>query len=187
MARDSQRKKVHTAIAEFNSLPLATHYDTPKDIEKVIKRLLKLAAINRRFPRASTLKWEVTDGRGYWGAVWRVSNYVYKLHFPRNDRGIGDIVMLVGKVLDRTVGNPCRCYNGWSACKAMLEVMRYGVSHEAADALEEIFKKHRIKFRKPIKRAAREPTEKQLHARRVFAVKARLYAAPNPDLLKGNS
>jgi hypothetical protein len=186
MAKDMQFSKFWRAVWE---LPchgekleiIAARGARPAD--KFIKRVTRLKALTTRYPLLTTKKWEAACGDFY--AVPVVGNIV-ELRLPKRQRNKAAILLLIARYLDSRINAnlPGRTRHGWSMCAIYMDLVRYGIGKDEADRLKQAFVKHHVRWKKPVKRTA-EPTEAQLQARRIFAIKRKLYAKPNPDMLKG--
>lgn len=67
--------------------------------------------------------------------------------------------------------------HGWQFCAIYIDIVRWVIGKEAAEALKASFKRNKVRFTKPRpKRAPKLPTEKQLAARAVFAARRKQQA-----------
>lgn len=84
---------------------------------------------------------------------------------------------------DRTFGVPGdvdhqHASHGWRFCAIYIDVVRWVMGAEAAEALKASFKRHKVRFTAPPKkRAKKDPTPAQLAARAKFAAQAKERAA----------
>lgn len=180
--RDSQRSKFWRAVRE--DVPqLREKLPEVKDIEKFVKRVCTYASLQRRYPALKVgPAFTIGDGRGM--SYPRRNGTM--LCYPTGSRHKYYVLWLIALYLDSRRSSAHRPYSGashgWSMCAVYMDLVRYGMGKEAADELKAAFKKHKVRWKKPVERKA-EPTEAQLRARRIFSVKRRLYAKPNAKAL----
>lgn len=74
--------------------------------------------------------------------------------------------------------------HGWRFCAIYLDIVRWVIGVEAAEALKASFKRNKVRFTPPIKRAKKDPTLAQLAARTAFAERAKERALARRVLAK---
>ena len=156
-ARDTQRKKVYAAadiaFKSFGGKPVE-RVETMDEITKFVSLVWTnpkieskySVAVHGRFPT-------IGDGRGR----VRASGGWDGIKIPRWCRFKWLIVHeLAHTVTVRTYGND-HAWHGWEFCAVYLDIVRATFGAAAHEALKSSFKKHRVRFTEPRKRAPLDP------------------------------
>ncbi len=144
--RDSQRARFYKAVKALK--PFETKLPEMADIRTFVDRLRTSAPLKRRH---YAVAWhvEVKDGRGVTRAIGYPSSN--EITFPRHDRTNVAVCHCYAYVVAYRT-NKLGAWHGWHYCSILLDLVRWGISHEAADALKEAFDKEGVRYAKPVKR-----------------------------------
>ena len=161
-----QRSKSYPA-ARIALKDIAAPLPTVGDLEKYLARQSARATLRSRYGKAvdvSDWKLEVSDGRRCRRAL---AYGTYKIAIPRWARNDWVVLhewahivharvtaMERGECLPRMVGYGSRTselaggpFHGWQYAAVYLDLVRFCMNTEAADALKTAFKEHRVRFR----------------------------------------
>ena len=161
--RDSQRSKVYAAE---RAIPQGRELASIPEIEKYIKRKMKLKGFKKRWPGIHGLR--VMDGRGRRSACGWGQHGVCFIKIPRWYR---NEIIVLHELAHGILWNEDR-YNehpphGWRFARTMLDLVRYYMGQEAAAALRKSFVKHRVKYNAPRKGKPLSPEARAAACRRL--------------------
>jgi len=172
--RDSQRKKVHAAVAECDKaihLPLADMTAITRLVTKVASR----ATLSRRYGKTIE-NIEIRDGRGYsWATGHAKEGWIT---VPRSHRSAIYVLRAMAYVItgrqkmryisggDRKseLGSLDAPWHGWEYCAVLMDLVRYGLGETEGNALKAIFVNKNVSWTKPI---VRTMTDEQKDAARI--------------------
>lgn len=185
--RDNQRSKLYKAEREA-LMPLETNFQTIPTVERFLCKCCKRMTIIKRYGRTVDLERhpiEITDGRGTINAL---AHGTYKISLPagygsnwaRTDRvALHELAHIIhNRMAWRNIGGTETtrlrggASHGWQFAAVYLDLVRFCMGKEAADALKASFRKHRVRFRPKQKRKT-TATPEQLAARMAAARAAR--------------
>lgn len=164
--RDTQRKRVYDAEnAAFPDNPKEGQPTHPavKDVEVFVKKVWSSKRVQNAWPIATgsfTNLPRVKDGRGCRKAsahgTWAISMPMWS----RREWVILHELAHIITTRENFWPKDKVASHGWEFCEIYLKLVLYIMGREAHDALKASFKKHNVKFKKPIKRAPLSPERK---------------------------
>lgn len=158
--RDSQRSRLYKADDALN--PFAKLLPTVADVEAYADRLFKSKRLAKKYPRAASLgRPRVSDGRGSRiakGSVLRIS-------IPLWARNEAIVLHELAHTISRREFGTQAAGHGWQYASVFLDITKWMMGKEAHDALKAAFKKHKVKYRKPVKRTLTDEQRAILAAR----------------------
>ena len=144
--RDSQRARFYKAVkvltAHETKLPEMT------DIRHFLGDLRGSAPIKRRHPAVARFV-EVKDGRGVSRSIGYPSSN--EVTFPRHDRTDVSVCHCYAYIVAYRTDTKA-AWHGWLFCSILLDFVRWGIGHKAADALKASFDKEGVRYTKPVTR-----------------------------------
>ncbi len=146
--RDSQRSKLYKADNVLK--PLAKPLPDVQDVEKFADRLWKMKRLMNKYPRAAMKnRPTVKDGRGCRNALGGAWSITIPMWARRTDVVCHELAhtITIREFGWNTAGH------GWRFCSVYLDVVKWMMGKEAHDALKASFKKDKVRFTKPTKRA----------------------------------
>lgn len=164
--RETQRIKLYKAETVLRKyaqpLPEIT------DIERYIKKVFQYAHLKRRYGDHLLRDIIVKDGRGCRNAL---AFGRFSIAIPLWARDTHIVLHEVAHIIaHRVYGTYKIAGHGWEYAGVYLEVVRAAMGVEAHNELKASFKKHKVRYTKPVKR---QLTDEQREALRQRAIKMR--------------
>jgi putative metallohydrolase (TIGR04338 family) len=153
--RDTQRKRIYKS--DHAITPMAKPLPTVTDMERYVKRMCEMKRVRDAFPNARLGSPPVVkDGRGRIRAGG-CSQYVTMPLWSRNEAIM--LHELAHCIVQRQHGMYVAAH-GWQFASVYLTLVLYGMGREAHDTLKAAFKKNRVRFTAPRKKAPMDPVRK---------------------------
>ena len=144
MQRDTQRSKVYAA--ENKALkPFAVRIETVPEIERYVERVRKRATLARRYGPELARPIRVGDGR----MRRRAGGDAAGIYMPRWSRTQWIVLHELAHTISiRKHGRSNIAGHGREYCAVYIDLVRYMIGKEAADALKASFVEHGVKYKK---------------------------------------
>ncbi len=163
--RDQQRSKLYKAeriALETMSSPLPTI----KDIELYLNKVFAKAPIQRRFGKYLNRQIEVRDGRGRLKAGGCAAYITIPVGEDKWGRHQWVVLHEIAHSITQRKYGMKPAAHGWQFAAIYLDLVRFGMSKEAHDALKASFKAHKVRFtEKKTRKATPEMIERLAKAR----------------------
>lgn len=164
LERDSQRKKVYSAIATV-AKSVGTPLPTMPEVERFVRKVMSRSTLQRRYGLTLTKDIDVRDGRG---KSWATGDRDM-ITVPKVQRNTIYVLRAMAYTIgmryrgfyptgDRTdLKNRKAAWHGWEYCAILMDLVRYGLGEEEAKALKAEFSSQNIKWRQTKARAKLNP------------------------------
>ena len=163
-ARDTQRSKLYAA----ESVVHGDKFESVADMQRYVDKLVGRAWFKRRWPNVTSI--EVRDGRGRSRAgAYSRGGYITMPRWSRYEEVVLHEVAHI--VTDYQHGTNLAAH-GWQFAHNLIELVHYHMGKDEADKMKASFRKAKVRFSEPKKRAPLSDEQRSANIERLAKARA---------------